>query len=410
MLSSSAFDSSKTVQPVLAGMDIEMPFPIMRGGRLLQAVRNGEISEDDLTPRLENVLKYIRRCNPPILRPMERASPYNAERSATLRRTVAESIVLLKNEDNVLPLNGHTLKSVAIIGTFATANVMPNLVSPQYLVSPLNGIRAHLELEASSCVVFHARGVSTHRVLPHMDHNFTKQVEINLWNRDDRSDGSKGPVSSEIANSTFKPMVGRRIPGLDEDFEIEFKARFTVPKSATYTFSVVASGPMVLKVDDKVVLKHTPAGTVKIPHVMFMQHDIQVEAAMEFESGRTYSLHVTQRSQTGKNPELAQDLMVGFGEKVLVPDAITEAVECARKADAAICFIGTGRDWEMEGFDREHISLSEGQEEMIKEVLKVNENAIIVNQSGGPVDLRFAQSAKAILHAHIGGQESGNGE
>lgn len=402
--------NSGVVEPVRAGLDIEMPFPIMRGGRLLAAIRKGEISEDELTPRVEKVLKYIRRCNPPLLRPIEKASPYDAERSAILRRTVAESIVLFKNEDNILPLDGSALKNLAVIGSFATANVMPNLVSPQYLVSPLDGIKAHLLLEASACNVSHARGVSTHRVLPHMDHHFTKQVEINLWNRNDRSDMSKKPVSSEIVNSTFKPLVGRRIPGLDQDFEIEFKARFTVPKSATYTFSVVAAGPVVLMVDDKLVLKHTPSTAVKIPDVLFMQHEIQVETSMDFESGRTYSLHVVQRSQQGQNLELAQDLMVGFGEKVLMEDAIAEAVECARKAEVAVCFVGTGRDHEMEGFDREHISLSEGQEDMIKEILKVNRNVVLVNQSGGAVDLRFAQSAKALLHAHIGGQESGNGE
>jgi hypothetical protein len=48
---------------------------------------------------------------------------------------------------------------------------------------------------------------------------------------------------------------------------------------------------------------------------------------------------------------------------------------------------------------------------MVRQVAEANPNTIVVNQSGGAVDLMFAQeSAKAVLHAHIGGQESGSGK
>ncbi len=86
------------------------------------------------------------------------------------------------------------------------------------------------------------------------------------------------------------------------------------------------------------------------------------------------------------------------------------AVECVRQADVVICCVGTTAEWEMEGVDRENISLLPQVEMMVERVMQVNPNAIVVNQSGAAVDLRFAKEARAILHAQFAGQEAGNGE
>jgi beta-glucosidase len=394
-------------------MDIEMPFPMMRGAKLLQAIQQGDVQEDDLRPRVEKVLQYIRRANPPRQRPQERPSKYNAQRSALLRRTVGESVVLLKNQGGLLPLDVHQTKSIAVIGELATVSILPNLISPQYLVSPLDGIKGFVQLEAASCQINHAVGVQTHRIVPYLDERYTKQVEISIWKAKDRLEAGTGrqPYSTEVTGSAFKPMVGRHFPGLGGDFEIEMKAKIHVPKSGSYVLGLLTVGQAVVKLDEVTIMDHTPNRFVGIADMLFHQHEFQVEKVVQLEAGKQYNLHVVSQSQAGKSPELAQDLIVGMKEVVTNEAAIAEAVAAASKSDVAICFVGTGKDWEMEGFDRQTISLSLGQEEMVRQVAEANPNTIVVNQSGGAVDLMFAhECAKAVLHAHIGGQESGSGK
>src|SRR5258706_8462808 len=66
-------------------------------------------------------------------------------------------------------------------------------------------------------------------------------------------------------------------------------------------------------------------------------------------------------------------------------------------------------EWESEGFDRPHMDLPPHVDELIRRVLSVNPSTIIVNQSGTPVTMPWESSAKAIVQAWYGGNETGNG-
>lgn len=61
-----------------------------------------------------------------------------------MRRVAAESIVLLKNEGNVLPLNPKSVKKIAVIGPNAKAIVLSGggsaALKASYYISPYDGI------------------------------------------------------------------------------------------------------------------------------------------------------------------------------------------------------------------------------------------------------------------------------
>lgn len=65
-----------------------------------------------------------------------------------MRKVAAESIVLLKNEGNLLPLDASKLKKVAIVGGSAKAFVLSGggsaSLKPSYFVSPYDGITSAL--------------------------------------------------------------------------------------------------------------------------------------------------------------------------------------------------------------------------------------------------------------------------
>lgn len=102
---------------VAAGLDLEMPGPgTFNTPKIIEAVKNGSLSEKDLDTAVERVLKLVYTY-------LENRAPdtkFNYERDHAMARTMAaESMVLLKNEGGILPLSksGKT----AFIGKFAEA-------------------------------------------------------------------------------------------------------------------------------------------------------------------------------------------------------------------------------------------------------------------------------------------------
>ena len=98
------------------GSTLEMPAP---GGdavrELMQAVQSGKITEADVDARLDELLELVFTTNAAV-----KAAPKRFDRDAhhaLARRAAAESVVLLKNEDDLLPLKPG--QRVALIGDFA---------------------------------------------------------------------------------------------------------------------------------------------------------------------------------------------------------------------------------------------------------------------------------------------------
>jgi beta-glucosidase len=121
---------------------------------LAKALKDGLVTEAEMDAALHNELRVFLRLgefDPPGVDPyasIGRGSdgelpPWERDSSkALVRLATDESIVLLKNEANTLPLNRAKLKSIAVIGPFAD-QVLLDWYSgtPPYAVSTLEGIR-----------------------------------------------------------------------------------------------------------------------------------------------------------------------------------------------------------------------------------------------------------------------------
>ena len=133
----------------LAGLDLEMPWTMAYGKKLVAAVEKGEVP---LAVIDEAVLRLLRRKIEYATRPDPMAYPASLVRApehAALAREVAEKgTVLLKNEGGLLPLDEAALRSVAVLGRLADA---PNLgdygssrVYPPDTVTVVEGLREAL--------------------------------------------------------------------------------------------------------------------------------------------------------------------------------------------------------------------------------------------------------------------------
>lgn len=136
-------------QAANAGMDVEMPTPQDYGDKLLKVIEEGKVSMEQIDKMVLRVLKtklyYISREDP-----MEYGKELiAAEDHVQLARRVAEeSMVLLKNDHDFLPLEKAALKKVAIIGQLADEEVTgddgSSRVNSKNIVTPLAGIGSYL--------------------------------------------------------------------------------------------------------------------------------------------------------------------------------------------------------------------------------------------------------------------------
>jgi beta-glucosidase len=100
---------------------------------------------------------------------------------------------------------------------------------------------------------------------------------------------------------------------------------------------------------------------------------------------------------------------IGFKQEDAI-DYLQEAVDAAKAADVAVVIVGLDAEWESEGYDRKTMDLpSDGsQDRLVEAVAKANPRTVVVNQSGSPVTMPWADKVPTILQAWYQGQEAGN--
>ncbi len=131
------------VEGIKAGMDLEMP---ASGGRtdkqIVQAVIDGTLLESDLDTVVERLLTLIYKCD----KIKDEGYFYNYRNGHKLARKVAgESIVLLKNSKNLLPLDHN--EQITVIGSMAETiryqGAGSSRINPFELVSFTDYLNSH---------------------------------------------------------------------------------------------------------------------------------------------------------------------------------------------------------------------------------------------------------------------------
>ena len=130
-----------TVKAVAAGNDLMMPGSTVEVQRIVDAVKSGELSEADLDRNVRNMLKFIVKT-PRFNGYKYSDAPDLKAHAAAARAAATESMVLLKNDDNVLPLKG--TETVAMFGIssvdFVAGGTGSGNVNKAYVVNMVQGL------------------------------------------------------------------------------------------------------------------------------------------------------------------------------------------------------------------------------------------------------------------------------
>lgn len=136
------YDGAKSVK---AGMNIEMPCVAHYVEDIPKALEDGRLEEADLNEAVGYILRttlyYETRKDPQSYGPEVLACP---EHIKVARRAAEESMVLLKNDNNVLPFDKAKTKKIVVLGELGdTENIGDHgssKVHPYYTITPFRGL------------------------------------------------------------------------------------------------------------------------------------------------------------------------------------------------------------------------------------------------------------------------------
>ncbi len=310
------------------------------------------------------------------------------------RKAAQESIVLLKNEKNTLPLS-KTIRSVAVIGLDAVEARLGGYSGPgSNKVSILDGIKEKIGrhskvLYAPGC----GRNSNDYVVVP------AAQLKSN------KAEGLQAEYFANIAlNGTpvlkrtdktidFRWTLFGPGTGMDADF---YSARWTgqllSPVTGNYKIGLEGNDGFRLYINNKLVIDNWQK----------QSYNTKV-ADYFFEKGKSYNLKVEFYEPKGN---ATIKLIWNIGADIKWQQKINEAVAIARQADAAIIVAGIT---EGEFQDRAMLSLPGHQEELIKAVTATGKPVTVVLIGGSAVTMNgWMNKIDAIVDVWYPGEQGGH--
>ncbi len=392
------FGSHSTAETVNAGLDLEMPGPARdRGQKLVDAVNAGTVSLETLDKRVLAMLRLMQRVGSlDDHRPHQEKAEDRPEHRALIRRAGAEAAVLLKN-DGVLPLSGSG--RIAVIGPNAkTAQIMGGgsaQLNAHYRIAPWQGL---VDALGEECLDY-AKGCTNDRFQPLL----YGVLDVDYF---DNMTLSGEPVHRGTIEDAQTFWIGQVADGKVDPlhFSARVKGTFTPEVSGEHNVGIYAAGFAKVYVDGKLIADAWTNWTKG--RTFFEEGCDEVVGTVMLEQGRAYQVTIEFSTKDFATLGLAA-FACGIGYP-LGDAAIAEAVNAARNAEVALVFVGRNGEWDTEGSDLPGIVLPGRQSELVAAVAAANPRTVVVLQSGGPVEMPWADKVAAIVSAWYPGQEAGN--
>ncbi len=392
---------------------------------LTKAVKQGLISESALNTAVERLFTARFRLgmfDPASMNPYARI-PMSQDDSPAHRalalKMARESMVLLKNENNFLPLHG--VHTIAVVGPNAQslAAIEGNYNAiPSHPVLPIDGMRA----EFPNAKILYAQGSPYVSELP---------VPVPETAFHPSANSSAAGLNGEYFASsamTGKPVLTRTdhlinfdwnaaspAPGVPmKNFGVRWTGTITAPAPGDYSFTVRLAG--CYHCGD------VEGYTVYLDGKEVHQHKTGQEANRSLTTP-AFTLHFTDTKPHSFRLDYTHNAKL-FGAGITLgwmPPADAEreqAVAIAKQADVVVAFVGLSPNLEgeempihVEGFnggDRTSIDLPDVQKQMLEAVASTGKPLVVVLLNGSALAINWAeQHANAILEAWYPGEAGG---
>lgn len=381
------------VAAVNNGLDLEMPFlHYMAADTLLPAVKDGRVSQATIDDHVRRILRLILRFNANDRSPDDSISLFSEASDQTALEVARESIVLLKNEHRILPLDPARTCTLAVIGPNASPAVMGGggsaIVTAYHSVSILEGLAAYLAKKP-------AQPNCAHTVV--YDSGLPDRFEVFHATHFDRGLSQQAFATRDFtgpSQDTTRPDLNEdRIPTVRTG-SLRFRGQFTAPADGTY-YVVVHDGRAAdhhsLYIDNQLLGDPAPVETgtwyIPFPHPLRKGQAVQI-----------------------RFDYLPNDAEVYPGLGIVNENAIlsARARRIALASDAVLIAAGFDKTTEHEGSDRT-FSLPPLQNELIRNLAALNPHTILALSGGGNIDMNpWIDRIPALLHLWYPGEEGGS--
>lgn len=398
-------------QAVKAGTDLECGIDYKN---LVTAIERGILTEEDINVAAKRIFTArfkLGMFDPDEMVPYAQipffvnCSDYN---NTLARKAASESVVLLKNSGNTLPL-AKSIKTIAVIGP--NADNFESLIGnyngiPKDPVTILRGIKNKVTPDTK---VIYSEGSD----LADGIHNLTVIPSRYLQT----PEGRQGALGEYFNNREMKgkPVFTRTDDNInfywenlspsaqlpDDDFGVKWTTYLVPPETGTYYLGSWGSSSYSISVEGKEFLTYTSE-----------HHAFHQEKAIDLKAGEKTKIEVFYKNFAG---DADIKLLWSRPRTSLVEKAVT----AAKESDVVVLVLGLSQRLEgeempikIEGFsggDRTNLNLPVVQEQLLDAVVATGKPVIVVLTSGGALSVNKAQEkTAAVLLAGYGGQQGGN--
>ena len=407
---SSSSPVTASAKATLAGTDVECGYGYAYRS-IPEAVRRGLITEAEVDKHVVRLLEGrfdLGEMDDPALVEWSKI-PYSAmstKASAQISLDMArQSIVLLQNNDGILPLSKKAGR-IAVIGPNADNEPMMwgnYNGTPNHTVTILDGIR-----KKQKNLVY----------LPGCDLTYDKVMDCRMATECVAPDGRKGLKGTFWSNTemTGKPFTteyytkplavttnGMHVfaTGLPiEDFSAKYETTFTPKEAGEYVVNVEGTGHFELYVNGEKKFTHHIWRSTPTRTVLNAQKGQAFQIEVRFQTVKTWG--------AGMKINIARELPIDYSETIARLKGIDKVIFCGGISPA---LEGEEMPVDIEGFkggDRTDIELPKVQREFLKALKAAGKQVIFVCCSGSAIALTpETASCDAILQAWYPGQEGG---
>lgn len=385
---------------IKSGLDVECGDDVFAYA-LKNAYNMGMVNDADIDSAAYRVLKA--RIDLGMLDPSD-ANPYKhipesvvgCEKHQQLALEAArQSIVLLKNDKNMLPLNPKKIKKIAVVGNNADRAEFGDYSGLSVIepVSVLKGIRNYAE--PLGIEVVHAPWKSAADGLEiiqgdNFPNGLKAEYYFNTNFEGDPKVRQESWVNFEPANQAPDPFIPVT------NYSVRWSGVLRPTVSGDYDFCLTSDQGARLIIDGQTIIDAWGGHAA--------QNDF---GHMRLEAGKDYNM-VVEFYDTRDYTVCRLQWKVPSQPKATRMELYGNAGEAARDADLVIAVMGINKGIEREGQDRSEITLPADQREFLQEIHKVNPNLVTVLVAGSSLALTDEnETLPAIVNAWYPGESGG---
>ncbi len=383
-----------------AGLDLECGDNVY-GTPLLNAYRSGIVSLAAIDSAVYRVMRLRLRLG---LLDRQNASPYNsiqpsvvgcAEHQELAAESARQSIVLMNNHGNILPLDKQQVHSIAVVGVNAARYVYGDYSGTPFNapVSVLEGIMAECGPDVEVSYAPWATSNSSYSLMT--DTYFPNGVTMEYFAN---ADLAGEPVATtktdyfyyEPANQPPNPMVPAA------PMSIRWSGDLVAPVTGRYLFAITSDDGFRLRIDGREISSAWRVRSAETNYISMGMHE-----------GQTYHVEFEYFDAGGEAvAKLAWRTPTVEGADPL--DAYGKAGQMVRTSDVTIAVMGIDKATEREGQDRGAIELPADQLRFLQLAYEANPNLVVVMVAGSPLVSEWVKdNVPGLIYAWYPGEQGG---